>query len=233
MLQVYFGKGSVEVRKKAFVCIGSYEEKGFVTVRIEAERYVQGTCADIAKSVSLFGEKRVYLLDTPSASIVFTEDVQASLEAFAQSPNAFVVIEGGLLAPAKKSYTKYAETLEEVEGIIAERFNVFALADSLSNKDKKTLWLLLQDAFAEGLSSEEIIGTLWWQLKTLRLAKLTKSASDAGMKDFPYNKAKRSLSNFTEGELESLSHRLLALYHDGHLGTVDIELALEKWTLTL
>ena len=233
MLHVYFGKGSVEVRKKAFVCVRSYEEKGFVCVRIEAENYVQGMCADIAKSMSLFGEKTVYLLDTPSASMVFTDDIQESLEAFAQSSNAFVVIEGGLLAPAKKSYTKYAETLEEVEGIIAERFNVFALADSLSNKDKKTLWLQLQDAFAEGLSSEEIIGTLWWQLKTLRLAKLTNTVAESGMKEYPYNKAKRSLSNFKEGELESLSQRLLTLYHDGHLGKVDIELALEKWCLTL
>jgi hypothetical protein len=53
------------------------------------------------------------------------------------------------------------------------------------------------------------------------------------MKDFPYNKAKRSLRNFKEGELEKLSQTLLAVYHDGHGGKRDIDLALEKWTLTI
>jgi hypothetical protein len=82
-----------------------------------------------------------------------------------------------------------------------------------------------------GLSAEEIIGTLWWQLKTLRLAMLTKSAEEAGVKDFPYNKAKRALKNFKDGEIETLSLRLLNLYHDGHAGKCDIDLALEEWVL--
>ena len=38
---------------------------------------------------------------------------------------------------------------------------------------------------------------------------------------------------FKEGELEALSRSLLALYHDGHGGKKDIDLALEKWTLTI
>ena len=100
-------------------------------------------------------------------------------------------------------------------------------------KDKKTLWLQLQEAKSAGLSSEEIIGTLWWQLKILRLAKITKNAEDAGMKEYPYSKAKRALANFKEGELESLSYSLLRVYHEGHQGKKVTELALEKWTLTI
>ena len=233
MLIVYFGKGSVEVRKKAFARVRTYEEQGFVLERVEAENYLKGRCIDIAQAASLFGEKTVYLLDTPSADAVFYEEVGDSLEAFGHSSNVFVVIEGGLLAPAKKMYAQFAETLDEIEGLTVERFNVFALADAVLLKDKKSLWLLLQEALRAGLSSEEIIGTLWWQLKTVRLAKSTKNANEAGMKDFPYNKAKRSLGNFKEGELESLSRRLLTVYHEGHLGKVDIDLALEKWCLTL
>jgi hypothetical protein len=145
----------------------------------------------------------------------------------------FVVIEGTLLAGQKKEFAKYADSLEEIREDKERPFNVFALADSLSRKDKKSLWLGLCDAKQAGLSSEEIIGTLWWQLKTLRLASRTKNAEQAGMKDFPYNKAKRSLSYFKEGDLERLSQSLLAVYHQGHQGETQIDLALEKWTLSI
>lgn len=233
MLHVFFGNGVVAVRQKAFSFITNGELGDTKLERIEAEKYAPGLCADIATSASLFGGNTVYLLDTPSSQADFSEEVIASLEAFKESSNTFVIIETALLAPAKKVFGKYADSIEEVSSVAAERFNAFAMADSLSQKDKKTLWLQLQDAKKAGLSAEEIIGTLWWQLKTLRLSALTKSAEEAGMKDYPYNKAKRSLKNFKDGELESLSQRLLALYHDGHLGKRDIDLSLEKWVLTL
>jgi hypothetical protein len=52
------------------------------------------------------------------------------------------------------------------------------------------------------------------------------------MKDFPYNKAKRSLTKFTPGDVTTLSQSLLELYHDGHGGIRDIDLALEEWVLS-
>ena len=233
MLYVLFGNSVVDVRKKAFALVSKYEEDGFELERIEGERYVVGLCRDIASSTSLFGQKTVYLLDTPSSNPLFLEEVETSLEVFKESGNIYLVVEEKLLAPAKKLYEKYAETLEEIKASTSVRFNVFALADSVSLKDKKTLWLQLQEAKIEGLSAEEIIGTLWWQLKTLRLAKITRSGDEAGIKDFPYNKAKRALKNFKGDELEVLSRSLLAVYHDGHGGKRDIDLALEKWTLTI
>jgi DNA polymerase III delta subunit len=233
MLHVYFGNDTISVRKKAFAFITACEEDGFGVERIEAESYQSGQCANIAGSLSLFGGKTVYLLDTPSNNNLFLEELESVLPLLKESSDQFVVLEGTLLAPAKKMYGKYADKLEETTGEKVERFNAFSLADSLALKDKKMLWIGLQDAKREGLSSEEIIGTLWWQLKTLRLANVTASAVQAGMKDFPYNKAKRSLRNFKEGELEKFSQTLLAVYHDGHAGKRDIDLALEKWTLTI
>ncbi len=233
MLHIFYGNGAVAVRQKVFSFVAEQEALGFKLERIEAENYVPGTCIDIASSLSLFGLKTIYLLDTPSAEIVFNKEVQNALPLFKGSENIFVVIEQKLLAPEKKVFSKFAETIEEVTSEVETRFNVFKMADSLSQKDKKTLWLQLQEAKSAGLSSEEIIGTLWWQVKTLRLAKLTSNAEDAGMKEYPYSKAKRALSNFKEGEIESLSHSLLRVYHDGHQGKKVTELALEKWTLTI
>jgi DNA polymerase III delta subunit len=231
MLYVYYGTDTIGVRQRAFARLHQTEEAGATVTRIEAEQYTPGLLSDVVGAVSLFGGTHAYLLDTPSNNSEFQAAVVAQLPALAESVYTFVVIEGGLLAPEKKQYAPHAAELEEVKGAAAERYNIFALADALSRKDKKTLWLLLQEARLAGLSAEEIIGTLWWQLKTLRLAAVTGSAAEAGMKDFPYQKAKRALSNFKPGELAMLSEHLLMLYHDGHGGRRDIDMALEEWVL--
>ncbi len=145
----------------------------------------------------------------------------------------FVIIEGVLLAPEKKKFARLTEHLDETKGETAQRFNTFALSDALLARNKKQLWMGLCEATESGVSAEEIIGILWWQLKTLRLVARSKTAEEAGMKDFTFNKAKRALMSFKQGEIERLSQSLLEVYHQGHAGEHDIDLALEKWTLSL
>lgn len=233
MYYVFYGNDATNVRKKAFTHIASFENKGFLVERIDADAFEGSVLQDAAGATSLFGEDTLYLIDTPSSITEFYESVIESLPILKESNNTFVIIEEKLLAPEKKKFEKLAESINETKGEAEDRFNAFSMADALASKDKKNLWLLLQEAKKAGLSSEEIIGTLWWQLKSLRLAQITQSSTEAGMKDFPYNKAKRSLSKFKEGEVEKLSQSLLSVYHKGHLGILDIELSLEKWILSV
>lgn len=233
MLVVFFGNDTAAVRQAAHEYVHRYVPDETPVSTVDADAYQPGMVAEAAEGVSLFGGASIYIIDMPSGDSAFNEEVQNYLDALAASPHQFIVIEGPLLAAAKKAYTKHADAIEEHKRAAGERFNVFALGDALARKDKKALWLLLTDAFRAGLSGEEIAGTLWWQLKTLRLAAVTNSAADAGMKDFPYNKAKRALSTFADGELTALSEGLLACYHDARLGKLDLDLALERWVLTL
>lgn len=236
MLQVYCGNDVERVRAAAIAAAhantsGASSEVTITT--IDADTFQPGMIADALGAVSLFGGEERYLLDMPSDTADFAAEVHANLVALAESTNVFVVIEGALLAAAKKPYQKHAALFEEYKKTSEQQVNPFALADSLAKKDKRTLWLQLQDMRHNGFPAEELIGILWWQLKSLRLAAQTNSAAEAGMKDFPYNKAKRSLSTFKAGELEALSESLLNVYHDGHNGSRDIDLALERWVLTL
>lgn len=232
MLYVFYGNDVQAVRKAAFDAVAKLVA-GKTIDRIDAETYTPGILSDIAGASSLFGGSGAYLIDTASDNTDFFSDTIAHLEAFSQSPNTFVIIESNLLAPEKKKFAKFATTIEEFKKSATERFNAFTMADSLLKKDKRMLWVQYQEAKSSGLAAEEIIGTLWWQLKTLRLAALTSSASEAGMKDFPYNKAKRALGNFKTEYLIEISNSLLRLYHDGHRGKTDIDLALEKWVLSI
>lgn len=233
MYSLFYGNDQVKVRQEAHDYISSVLNKDQILVKVEAGEYEKGQLANLSSGVVLFGLPPVYLLDTPSADPVFYDELLEQLEVLSESGQEFVIIESVLTAKDKKVFDKYSGKINEFKKTAEDRFNVFAMADALSRKDKRLLWVLLQEARQVNLATEEIIGVLWWQLKTLRLAKLTKSAVEAGVKDFPYNKAKRALSNFREGELENISAKLLKLYHDGHSGRRDIDLALEEWVLTI
>lgn len=205
---------------------------GQVTV-IDTYNYQPGCVADALGSTSLFGEAQWFVLDTPSDTPEFNEEVLDSLTALAESVNTFVVLEGKVLAPEKKRYTKQAASTEEFVATAAEPFNLFSLADALAERDKRRLWLLVQEARLNGKQPEEMIGILWWQLKTIRIAAVTNSADAAGMKPYPYNKAKRALGKYPRTQAAETARALLRLYHAGHSGERDLELALERWVLTL
>jgi DNA polymerase III delta subunit len=233
MYTVFFGTDRTKVRDQ----VTSYTEKNFppdgTLTTFDGQSFVLGQVADALGATSLFGGAEWFVLDTPSANPDFAEEVKTALKEMSESANTFIVLEEALLAPAKKMYGKFAVSMEEFTAPKNERFNTFAMAEALAQKDKRQLWVLLQDARKGGLREEEIIGMLWWQLKSLRLAAVTSSADEAGMKDFPYNKSKRALSKFAPGEVTALSQTLLELYHAGHSGQRDMDIALEEWVLTL
>jgi DNA polymerase III delta subunit len=232
MLYVYFGNNTSEVRQKALarvhVCAG---DDGQVT-HITSDMYTVGSLPDLTRGASLFSGKQVFLLDTPSERAEAYEDIMENLELLKDSEHDFVLIEHAILAGDKKKLSSYGE-MHELVGEKKSIFNTFALTDALLVRDKKTLWLLLMDAWKAGVPNEEIVGILFWQVKILRLVEKTKSAEEAGQKPFVYQKAKRALIKFKSGELERLSRELLVLYHEGHMGKADMSLALEKWVLTV
>jgi DNA polymerase III delta subunit len=234
MLELYFGTDTITVRQKALAVAAKYVEAGARLERVESSVLSSGKIAEMLGAASLFGESTVFVLDMPSEEPEAYTTLEKSVAELAASSNTIIVIEGPLLAPAKKKWATGASVMEELTaGPQGARFDVFTLATALSQKDKKSLWLLLTKAKRAGLASEEIIGTLWWQLKTLRVAAITRSADEAGMKSYPYDKAKQALRNFKPGELETISRNLLAVYHEGHGGVKDIEVGLEEWVLQI
>lgn len=232
MLSLYYGNDMVAVRTAAINAVDAlvHDQSARLT-KIESANFAPGMLSDMLGATSLFGGVEVYLIDTPSEEEDFYEAVTTVLGEMAESSNHFVVIEGTLLAAEKKKFEKHMGAMEEFKKTAETPFNVWAMADALAGRDKKSLWVLLQDAKRAGLVAEEIIGTFWWQLKTLRLATLTKTYTEAGMKEFPFNKAKRALNKFKPGEVEAMSRSLLKVYHDGHAGVRDIDEGLEEWVL--
>ncbi len=232
MLQIYFGNDVVKIRTTALLAVEQFVSSGYQLQRIDPSEINQSRIIDMLGAVSLFGEKTVFLLDTPSDDADAYVLVTGVIEEMIKSENIFIVIESTLTALAKKKW-QAADVKEEFTAKAVAYFDTFKMAEALTLRDKKTLWMLFAQAKRENLSAEEIAGVLWWQLKTMRLAAVTKSAEEAGMKSYPYDKAKKALRNFKAGEIEKLSRDLLQVYHDGHGGIKDIDLGLEEWVLAI
>lgn len=233
MYIVFHGSDRLKVRDTATEYIEKNMSPETTLTTIDSGVFEVGQVANALGAESLFGGEEWFVLDNPADSADFAEEVKQSLKEMSESSNTFIILEAGLLAPAKKTYAKYAKEIVEFKADKVERFNSFGMAEALLAKDKRKLWVLLQEAKMSGLREEEMVGMLWWQLKSLRLASLTTNAAEAGMKDFPYNKTKRGLSKFTETEIKDLSQLLLELYHDGHAGVRDMDTSLEQWVLNL
>lgn len=233
MLHVFIGKDPVKLRATVHVHIASLGDEVEVE-RVSADTYAYGMLGEWAGAADLFGGTKTILLDMLSEHEEAHEELRVVAEALGASANHFIVLDTTMLAPCAKELKKHAAAYKEIvaSGTEAGKFNTFALADALARKDKKSLWILLIRARMAGVKVEDIAGALFWQVKAMRLAQLTKTASEAGMKDFPYKKAKTGAKLFTADELTQLSQALVRIYHEGHAG-VDMDSALERFALSV
>lgn len=109
--------------------------------------------------------------------------------------------------------------------------NVFALADAVSAGDRKKAWILYRQLIMSGASPEEVHGALAWAVRGIVLATKTKSADEAGMKSFPYAKAKQATLRIKPAEAEAMSAELVAIYHQARSGRGSLEDLLEVFLL--
>lgn len=232
MIHLFYGTDGVASRSAALALVDQCVDDGHRFERLEARDLSSGRIADMAGAVSLFGEKTVYFVDTPSEDETVYTSFLAALGGLSESSNTIIIAERVVLAPTKKQFEKVGAVVTEYKATSEpSAFDPFLINNALVARDKKTLWLLYCRSVALQIPVEETVGIIWWQLKTLRLAALYSSAEAAGMKSFPYDKAKRALRNFKPGEVEALSRSLLRVYHDARAGRLDMVLGVEEWIL--
>lgn len=210
--------------------------------RMDAEHWNQAELEEYCGGQGLFSNRFVIVLDRLLENEEIAPVLLEQIEVVAASPNIFIVLEGKMDKDSLKKLEKHAEKVQEFEETAAqkavtakskERFNVFSLAEALGKRDRKNLWVLYRRALDEDIAPEEIHGTLFWQAKSIALARQAKSAKEAGMKDFPFTKAKGYANNFSEKETGELLNRLIRMSHDSRRGKADISLALEELALTI
>lgn len=217
-----------EERKK--VLSGLKKKHSFDVLNFGVSDFDYNNVSNIAMSDGLFDDKYFIIFQ----DVLKNEDIlnfySENLESMRGSESFFCFVEEKVLKPLEKKLKLEDSEFYKTQKVEKKTpsFNLFSLTDSLASGDKKNLWVLYQKALLAGVSPEEVVPILLWQLKTSVLALRSKTASEAGLKPFVYGKSKN-------GSLEVVSKRyedLLSIYHDARRGK-NLKDGLEKFILSL
>jgi len=236
MLYIFYGNDTEMSGKKISATLRDLEKKREKAslFRVEAKDLTKDFFNEFTGSQGLFEKKYIVHISYPFENVLSKETFLENLVQMSESEHAFLVQEGKINKEDLEKIKEYAQKVFEHK--IAEQKNdglLFSLTDSFGSRDKKQTWIKYRDAINGGASAEEIHGVLWWYIKTLYLALITKDETEAGMKPYPYNKAKRAVKNFKKEEIEERMQSLINIYHDAHLGKVNFENELETFILSL
>lgn len=239
MLYIFCGTDHNQGLNKARNLIASLKTKkpDASYVEVNADNWNDSIIQEHVGGQGLFSSKYIIFLNRVGDKKEILEKVTEFLDTMKESENIFIVHEGKVDAETKKLFEKKADKvvfLDEKEKNDTKRdFNIFSLADAIGAKDNIKAWSIYRQAIGNGLESESILGTMFWQVKSMILAFNAKSATEAGLNPFVYSKVKRHVTNYKEKELLSMSEELINLYHKGHRGMIDLELGIERFLLEL
>lgn len=201
----------------------------------DPEQVTPAALEELTQSQGLFERKYIVQLDR----LLDNEGVRAAIvngaSLLGSSENVFLLVDEQL---EKQTYDALAGHAYAVHHFPSQKkgaseFNVFALTDALGSRNKKEIWTEYHKALRAGKEPEELHGILFWQVKSMILASTSRSASEAGMKSFPFKKAREFAANYSREELNMLSRDLVICYHQARRGQGTLADNLERCILSL
>jgi hypothetical protein len=154
------------------------------------------------------------------------------LKDYASTEHIVIFSEDGVLKKDKDIFEKIGAQVKEFtkeEKKEEKKFNSFALADFLGEKNKKNIWLTFREAMENGESPESIHGILFWQVKNLALLK---AGDTNGMSSYVARKNEVFARLWTEREIQNLASQLTKIYHTRDTYST-LEIEIEKIILSL
>lgn len=238
MLYAYYGDDEKTARAKVRATVTQLLKKNpeATHFRITADMLDSVDFVELTQSQSLFKREYIvvldHILDHAKGEALLVEH----LEALAEAPHPFFLLETALRAPLKKKIERHATRVQAfTQGKSVERsaFNIFALTDALGEGDTMKLWALFRKAKQHGARDEEVHGLLFWMLKSMALAAQSATPEEAGMKPYPFQKAKRYASRFSDSAaLHARITELALLPTSARRRGIPLEIALERFILS-
>lgn len=241
MLYFFYGKDTEKARARARGVISAMKKKRPEAeyFRVTSDTWNPAMFEEFISGQGLFERKSIVFADGALERAEAKVWVTGHLKEIAASENAFVFLERTADAETRKKFEKIAQECKEFPleetAVPASRteFNVFSMTDALGQRERARLWSLMSEALMRDVTPEEINGVLFWQVKSMLAASLSKSAANAGLKPFVFEKSRRYAARFRPGELAALSRALVSLYHDAHRGVHEFSAGLERLSLSL
>lgn len=204
-------------------------------IRIDDESFDEENFLGTIESQGLFEAHSIVVLDKVFQNSDGKSVILDSLKELKKSENVFIILEEKL---DKKTVTRIEKQSEKVQEFTSvekkkESFNIFALTDALGDRNRKNLWVLYQKGKMQNISDEEMHGILFWAVKSMMLAQASVNAKEAGLNPFVFSKNKRYADNYSEKELQTMSSSLVNLYHNARRGKETLDVAFERFILSV
>ncbi len=188
---------------------------------------------ELINSQGLFSKKYIVVLDSVFLKNIDIKD-NVLLNSIKESEHIFFIIEDKINDSDRKSLDKFFEKVTVYDKKESkEFFNVFTLANDLGRKDKKNLWINFFKATSFGVEAEEILGVLFWQIKTILLCLNTKDPKEFSISPFAYKNAILFAKNWKKEELLLLSDKIVEISDMTRSGEGESEVLLEKLILEI
>lgn len=228
MLAVFTGDDVVRAKAEAL-----RQAQGRQVVRLGEGGELLELLPSFLGQQGMFSPLVAIIADRPMDTTENKEFILEHAEACKDSTALVILIAPDLDTPTKKKLEKFGEIVEFEITKSAEVVppNSFALVDALQAGDRKRAWILYRQLINAGVSAEEVHGTLAWAARGVVLASKTKNADEAGMKPYPYGKAKDVARKLAPSVAEAQSGELVRLYHDARMGRGTLEDLLEVYLL--
>ncbi|MEZ4103040.1 MAG: hypothetical protein R3B55_00485 [Candidatus Paceibacterota bacterium] len=235
MIFIYSGK-NFENKKKAFESdLKRFSE--YDKVFIDENTFSLSEFENYIESRSLFGNKTAVILDSVLENNENRSKIFKKAKEIESSENIFFFLESNLTKTDLKPIEKKAKNINffDITTKKEEKFNIFALTDAFSKKDKKQTWVLLQKALKSNVPAMDVANILTWSIKSLILVK-GKSSSDSdikktGLNPFVFKKTLPVSKFWDEENLKKALKDLVFLYHDDRRGeklATDLEIFILK-----
>lgn len=180
---------------------------------------------------ALFGGNKTYGIRDGFEYAEVKNYVMHNKEDLHTSPHLFLFVEESLPAAEQKKLSAYIME-RETDVITSAEANPFYITQLLATKKQPDLWIEYIHSVDRGEPIESIHGRLWWQLKTLALVKAV-HPHNPGMKDYPFRQAQKNQKLFSQQELEIYLRKMIDMYHQGHVGEIDLKIGLEQLILSI
>ncbi len=222
MLTVISGKDSEKKYKRISEIIGGREHHSYADGETDLSMLISR-----AKDTPLFGDLLPVVVHTEDKE--FLSSLSENAGVFGESATQFIFVVPRILKEEERLFSRAGATSEIFETKEKkESFNIFALSDAFTARDRMKTWILFREAIDRGIDSNLIHGVLASAVKNMRLLFSVGSAEEAGIHPFVYGKLKRNQKHFSEEELSELSKDFVHSYHRARQGTLDFEIELER-----
>lgn len=217
MIYLFHGSDVEKARTKAFEWVASAKKKepNLAYVRLASEELTSSSLEDAALSGGLFVKRLLILIDDPFQEEISADLIEKHIDNLVISDNAIIILAPKLaaakakklIAKAKVEYKYDAPAaLEDKSGFNSN------LVNALGSRSREKLWLEINRALRVGDEPQKIHGLLHWKARYLM---------------------EKGSRTWKPQESRKLSLDLISLLQTSRRSGLDLDLALERFALTI